>query len=142
MNDHDPTEQRNFAAVRSAFDAWRDGTGGPWTLLDDDAIWEIVGNSVAAGVYHGKRDFLGNVIGPFNARLSVPLRPTVRNTYVDGDTVIVFFSAEGVARDDVPYRNTYTWYLTFDGDRIVKGTAFFDSIEFNDFWQRVKPAQS
>jgi hypothetical protein len=25
-------------------------------------------------------------------------------------------------------------------DKIVKATAFFDSIAFNDFWQRVTPA--
>lgn len=142
MSDHDPTEKKNLAAVRAAFDAWHDGTGGPWELLDDATTWEIVGNSVAARVYRDKDDFMVNVIRPFNARLSKPLRPTVREIYVDGDTVIVFFDAEGLARDDVPYRNTYTWYLTFAGDRIVKGTAFFDSIEFNDFWQRVTPVQS
>jgi hypothetical protein len=51
--------------------------------------------------------------------------------------VIVFFDAEGIARDGVPYRNTYTWFLTLRDNRIVKASAFFDSIAFNDLWQRV-----
>ncbi len=84
---------------------------------------------------------MSNVIRQFNARLAVPLKPTVREIYADGDTVIVFFDGEATARDGVPYRNTYTWFLTFADNRIVKGTAFFDSIAFDDLWRRV-PVQS
>ncbi|MGE2689183.1 nuclear transport factor 2 family protein [Mycolicibacterium pulveris] len=138
---HDETEARNLEIVRAGFDAWRDGTGSPYQALADDATWEIVGNSVASRVYTSKEDFLSNVIGPFNARMATPLRPTIRDIYADGDTVIVFFDAEGTARDGVAYRNTYSWFLTLADDQIVRGTAFFDSIAFNDFWQRV-PADS
>lgn len=94
-------------------------------------------NSVASRVYTSREDFLANVIRSFDARMSTPLRPTIREIYVDGDTVIMLFDAEGAARDGVPYRNTYSWFLTFADDQIVKGTAFFDSIAFNDLWQRV-----
>jgi hypothetical protein len=58
------------------------------------------------------------VIRPFNARMSVPLRPEIRNLYADGDTVIVFFDARGTARDGKPYANTYAW----EGE---KGTGYF-----------------
>jgi ketosteroid isomerase-like protein len=88
-------------------------------------------------VYTGKEDFMANVIRPFNARMSTPLRPKNRDIYADGDTVIVFFDAEGTARDGVPCHNTYAWFLTLRDNRIVKASAFFDSIAFNDFWQRV-----
>lgn len=134
---YDETESRNLETVRAGFDAWRDGTGSPYDALADDATWEIVGDSVASRVYTSKEDFMSNVIRPFNARMATPLRPTIRDIYADGDTVIVFFDAEGTARDGLPYGNTYSWFLTLADDRIIKGTAFFDSIAFNDFWQRV-----
>lgn len=69
--------------------------------------------------------------------MAVPLKPKVREIYADGDTVIVLFDGEATARDGVPYRNTYTWFLTFADNRIVKGTTFFDSIAFDELWQRI-----
>ncbi|BBY80632.1 ketosteroid isomerase [Mycolicibacterium pulveris] len=134
---HDATEAHNLRIVRAGFDAWSNGNGSPYEVLADDAVWEIVGNSAASRVYTSKEDFLGNVIRPFNSRMATPLRPAIRDIYADGDTVIVFFDAEGTARDGAPYRNTYSWFLTLENGRIVRGTAFFDSIAFNDFWQRV-----
>ena len=134
---YDETESRNLATVQAGFDAWANGTGSPYDALADDATWEIVGDSDASRVYTSKEDFMANVIRPFNARMSSPLRPTIRDIYADGDTVIVVFDAEGVARDGVPYRNTYAWFLTLRDNRIVHASAFFDSIGFNDSWRRV-----
>ncbi|MEN4475500.1 nuclear transport factor 2 family protein [Mycolicibacterium cosmeticum] len=133
-------ELRNLATVQHGLDAWRDGTGSPYDALADDATWEITGNSVAARIYTSKEDFMANVIRPFNARMSTPLLPTVRSLYADGDTVIAFFDAEGTARDGLPYRNTYAWFLQLRDDKIVTASAFFDSLAFNDLWQRVVPA--
>jgi uncharacterized protein len=136
----DSVEARNLATVWSGFDAWVNGTGSPYDSLAEDATWEIVGNSAASRVYTSKADFITNVIQPFNARMSQRLIPTIRDIYADGDTVIVFFDAAGTARDGVPYSNTYAWFLTLRDDQIVKASAFFDSIAFNDFWERVSPA--
>lgn len=134
---YDETETRNLATVRAGFESWSAGTGSPYDALADDASWEIVGNSAASRVYSGKEDFLANVIRPFNARMSQRLIPDIREMYADGDTVVVFFDAEGTARDGIPYRNTYAWFLTLNDGRIVKAVAFFDAIAFNDLWQRV-----
>jgi uncharacterized protein len=134
---YDDRELRNLQTVRTGFDAWSNGTGSPYDALAENATWEIVGNSAASRVYTSKEDFLSNVIRPFNARMAAPLKPTIRDIYADGDTVIVFFDAEGTARDGVPYRNTYSWFLTLADNRIVKGTAFFDAIAFDDLWRRV-----
>ena len=134
---YDETEARNLETVRAGFDRWANGTGSPYEALADNATWEVVGNSLASRVYTSKQDFMTNVIQPFNARMATPLRPTIRDIYADGDTVIVFFNAEGTARDGIPYRNTYSWFLTLADNRIVKAFAFFDSIAFDDFWRRV-----
>ena len=136
---HDEIETRNLGVVESGLQAWRDGTGSPYDALADDATWEIVGNSLASRTYTSKEDFLANVIRPFNARMSGRLIPTVRDLYADGDTVVALFDAEGTARDGLPYRNTYAWFLELRDGRIVKGTALFDALAFDDLWRRVSP---
>jgi len=81
------------------------------------------------------------VIRPFNARMSVGLKPTaIRSLHADGNAVVIFFDAAGTARDGKPYANTYAWFFDMKDGRVVKASAFFDSIEFNEFWQRVSPA--
>ena len=138
----DEIETRNKAAVEAGFDAWKAGTGSPYDLLADEATWTIVGRSLASKIYPSRQAFISEVIQPFNARMSVGLKPTIRNIYADGDTVIVFFDASGTAHDGKPYVNTYAWFLDMNDGKIVKASAFFDSVEFNDFWTRVAPAAS
>lgn len=138
-NVHSETEKANKALVQAAFEGWATGTGRPFDLLAEDAEWTIVGKTLASRTYPTKAAFMNDVIQPFNARMSKPLRPTVRNLYVDGDTVIVYFDAHGIATDGKAYDNTYTWIMQMRGGKAVKVTAFFDPIEFNDLWTRVKP---
>ena len=104
-------EDRNKALVQASFDRWKNGTGGPFELLAPDAEWTIVGSSPLSKTYCSKKDFLDEVINPFNARMSTPLVPTVRGLYADGDTVIILFDAEATVRDGKRYHNTYTWYF-------------------------------
>ena len=65
--------------------------------------------------------------------------PTVRGVYADGDMVIALFDGDGTARDGKPYKNTYSWYMQMRDGKIVNVIAFFDTVEFNDFWTRIKP---
>ncbi|WP_214405246.1 nuclear transport factor 2 family protein [Pseudonocardia lacus] len=132
-------EQANKDRIGRAFEQWAAGTGTPFDILADDATWTVTGNSPAAGSYPSRQAFLDAVIGPFNARMSGPLKPVVRGLYADGDWVIALFDASGTARDGQPYRNTYTWYMRLAGERIVEVIAFFDAIEFTDLWTRVAP---
>jgi len=133
-------EENNRALIARAFDAWRDGTGGPYELLAEDATWTITGNCVAAKTYPSREAFMGEVIRPFNARMRTHLVPAVRRLYAEGDTVIAFFDASGETRDGQKYANTYAWFLEMREGRIVRAHAFFDSIAFDAFWRRVTPA--
>ena len=134
-----PSAEDNRALIARSFDAWRDGTGGPYDLLADDAVWTITGNSLAAKTYPSREAFMGEVIRPFNARMKTRLVPTMRHLYAEGNTVIAFFDAKGETRDGQTYANTYAWFLEMKDGRIVRAHAFFDSIAFDAFWRRVKP---
>jgi uncharacterized protein len=137
---HSPEEIKNLELVTAGFESWKKGQGGVFDLLTPDAQWTIVGNSVVSKKYPSKKAFMDEVIVPFNARMSKPLVPEVRGLYADGDMVIALFDASGTVRDGKPYFNTYTWYMKMRGGRVVDVIAFFDTIEFNDFWTRVAPA--
>lgn len=130
-------EEHNRALVAKGFEAWANGTGSPYDLLAEDASWTITGNSMAAKTYPTKEAFMSAVIRPFNARMQTRLVPTVRKLYAEGDTVIAFFDAKGIARDGQTYANTYAWILEMKDKKIVRANAFFDSIAFDDFWRRV-----
>jgi ketosteroid isomerase-like protein len=90
--------------------------------------------------YHSKQEFLDDVINPFNARMSTPLVPTIHGMYADGDTVVILFDAAATVRDGKPYHNTYSWYLQMRDGQVVKAVAFFDTRDFDEFWNRVSPA--
>lgn len=134
--------ERNKAAVQRAFDAWTAGSGSPFDLLVDNASWTITGNALVSKTYPTREAFMREVIRPFNARMSRSLRPTVRSIHAEGSTVVVYFEAIGTARDGQPYSNSYAWFLDMDAGRVVRGTAFFDTLAFNDLWRRVPPAAS
>lgn len=130
-------EQANLNAVKQGFENWKKGTGSPYQLLDENVSWTIVGNSLASKEYPSRKAFIDEVITPFNQRMSKGLVPTIRDIYADGDTVIVFFDAEGTAKDGKVYRNTYSWFLRLKNGRIDRAVAFFDSNHFNELWTRV-----
>jgi ketosteroid isomerase-like protein len=134
-------QEANKALVRAGFERWASGTGSPFELLAPNAEWTIVGTSPLSKTY-SRQQFLDEVIGPFNARMQKQLVPSVRGIYADGDMVITFFDADGVAKDGVPYHNTYTWYFQMREGVVEKAVAFFDVREFDDFWARVSPAPS
>ena len=123
----DSIESRNKAIVKASFEAWASGAGSPYDLLADDASWSIVGHSVASKTYTSKEAFLREVIRPFNAHMRGGLKPTIRDIYAEGDTVIVFFDASGTARDGKSYANTYAWFLGLENSKVVKASAFFDA---------------
>ena len=129
----------NKAVVQASFDHWVAGSGSPFDLLEPTASWTIVGSSPLSRTYDSRQQFMDEVIKPFNARMKARLIPTVRGLYADGDTVVIFFDADATAKDGKPYHNTYTWYLKLQQKRVVNVIAFFDTRDFDEFWNRVTP---
>jgi ketosteroid isomerase-like protein len=139
MDQNDHTPESNKALVQASFDRWINGTGSPFELLVPETEWTIVGSSPLSRTYKNRQDFLDTVIGPFNARMKTPLVPTVRGIYADGGMVIVLFDAAATTKDDQPYHNTYKWYFLMREGKAINVIAFFDTREFDEFWNRVSP---
>jgi len=135
--------ETNREIIRQAFEAWRQGTGLITDVFAPGMVWRIEGHSVAAKEYRGTQQFVDEVLAPFGARFAggQPFRPvTIRGVYADDDTVVVIWDGRGIANDGQPYENSYAWIMKLDSGKVVDGTAFFDSISFDDLWSRVQPS--
>jgi ketosteroid isomerase-like protein len=53
--------------------------------------------------------------------------------------VIVVWDGRRIANDGQPYENSYAWIMKLTDGQVIDGTAFYDSISFNDLWARVQP---
>jgi ketosteroid isomerase-like protein len=70
-----------------------------------------------------------------------PILVSIRAIYDDQDssTVIVVWDGRGTTTAGTTYRNTYVWLMTLSGGKVIDGTAFYDSIAFNELWAGVAP---
>ncbi len=134
----------NRELVTEAFAAWSNGTGYVTSIFAEEMTWEIVGHSAASRKYASKQEFIDEVLAPFGARFSTdqPFRPVaIRGIFADdtNSTVIVLWDGSGVTRVGTRYENTYAWFMTLRDGAVVNGTAFYDSISFNELWEKVAP---
>jgi ketosteroid isomerase-like protein len=134
--------EANRQAISEAFDAWQHGTPSAVPdLFAGDLKWRIEGHSLVSAEYATKQQFVDEVLAPFAARFSAedPFRPVrIRFVFADGDHVIVLWDGRGTASDGQPYENSYAWFMQMADGEIVEGAAFYDSISFNDLWNRVQ----
>lgn len=138
----DTRTETNRRIVRQAFDAWREGAGSIIDVFAPDMVWRIEGHSLASKEYKDRQQFIDEVLTPFGARFSAtdPFRPIIiRSVHADGDTVIVLWDGRGIAKDGQPYENSYAWFMRLRDGKVIDGTAFYDSISFNELWTRVQP---
>ncbi len=132
----------NRAAVQKAFEGWQNGTHSITEIFAPEMVWRIEGHSLASKLYSSKQQFIDEVLTPFGERFKStdkfrPIR--IRSINADGDIVIVLWDGRGTAIDGLPYENSYAWFMKMRGGMVVDGTAFYDSISFNDLWNRVTP---
>jgi uncharacterized protein len=132
----------NRDIVTDAFHAWADGTGYVASIFADEMTWQITGRSAVSRKYANTKEFTEEVLRPFGARFSSgdPFRPvSIRAIYDDEDnsTVIVVWDGKGTTTAGTTYQNTYAWIMTLSGGKVIDGTAFYDSIAFNELWDGV-----
>ena len=133
----DAQEARNVRLVREAF-ARQVGDGDRfYTILADDVNWTVA-LADNPSTYTSRQQFLEEGSGPITDRLSTPIRPTIRELYTAGDTVIAWWDGVATARDGQPYRNSYAWIMTLREDRVVRVVAFLDTAALNELLERVQ----
>jgi ketosteroid isomerase-like protein len=140
----DDVTESNRRTIQAAFEAWQAGTAAIADVFAPDLVWRIEGHSLASREYGSRDEFVDEVLAPFAERFAdgEPFRPVrVRSVHADGDAVVVVWDGRGVANDGRPYENSYAWIMRMRDGTVVDGTAFYDSLSFNDLWTRV-PARS
>ena len=134
----------NRDIVTDAFRSWANGDGYVASIFADDMTWEITGRSAVSKKYSNTQQFIDEVLHPFGARFSSgdPFRPVnIRAIYDDevNSTVIVVWDGRGTTTAGTTYHNTYAWFMTLSGGKVIDGMAFYDSIAFNELWDGVTP---
>jgi ketosteroid isomerase-like protein len=141
MTEQTETES-NREIIRQAFEQWQHGTGVIASVFAPEMVWRIEGHSLASREYANSQTFIDEVLSPFGARFAAgePFRPVrIRSIHADGDSVIVVWDGHGVTNDGQSYDNSYAWIMRLRDGKVVDGTAFYDSISFNELWTRVQP---
>lgn len=131
--------ETNKKLVQSYFQKWATGTGSFFDLLDDKVNWTISGNSSLSKTYTSKKQLLDEVIDPLNERLAKRIVPTVRAIYEDGNTVIAIWDGAATATDGKAYNVSYAWFMEMSNQKIIKVTAFLDTLDFEEIFERIKP---
>lgn len=121
------TATDNADRVRAAFNAWRAGTGSVFDLLTENAVWTIAGQSPVSGVHRSRQSFRDDAVRPIHARLATPIQPEITDVIAQGDNVVVIWEGQATTVGGDLYRNHYAWHMVFDGDRVVRVTAFLDT---------------
>ena len=80
----------------------------------NDTLWRIEGHSLASKEYRTRREFIGEVLAPFDAPRSTP--------WATADPTRTVAPGSWVRRR-----------------KVADGTAFYDSISFNELWIRLEP---
>lgn len=115
---------KNLAATEQAFSQWQEGTGSPFGLLADDAVWKIEGYAKTSGSYSPAE--IQELIVPFNNAIASRLIPTIPTLYAYKDTVVARFTASAPLKAGGIYTNTYAWFMRFENEKIVEVHAFLD----------------
>ena len=134
----------NKEIVSRAFGDWTAGTGHVSHIFAPEMTWEIVGHSLASARYASAEEFQAKVLTPFARRFDQAdlFRPVnIRGCFADADTVIVIWDGAGTTTAGTKYENTYAWIMKMRDGQVIDGTAFYDSISFNDLWVSIAPAR-
>lgn len=93
--------------------------------------WVIKGTSILSGDYTDKDAFFENVIGRLSACLEDGWEMHILATYNTDNAVIVEMRGEVKTKTGEDYNNEYCWIFHFENDKVVKLTAYYDSLLLN-----------
>jgi uncharacterized protein len=100
-------------------------------FFSDEFLWVIKGTSVLSGTYENKEDFFNLGMARLNRALKGDWILHIINTFIDNDTMIVEMRGEVKTINDNDYNNDYCWIFQFEDNKVVKLTAYYDSLLVN-----------
>ncbi len=115
-------------SVRTLFDKLAgDDPDAFFEQVADDVHWTVLGTHPLAGRYDSKQAFREATFARLGRLFAEPLKLSVRQVIVAGDSAAVELCARATAKSGVRFDNDYCWVCRFDGSRIVEVRAYLDS---------------
>ncbi|MCP3943147.1 MAG: hypothetical protein GY710_16890 [Desulfobacteraceae bacterium] len=91
-------------------------------------LWVVKGSGMLSRTYTDKEEYFNKAFDRLSAVMQPNWRLQILNTYFTDDTLIIEIQGEGKAKNANHYNNEYCWFIKFEDDKIIKITAYLDTL--------------
>ena len=120
--------EQNRKIVEDAVAKWQ--LGNPeafYQILDENVNWTVIGTTEVSGTYTSRKDFIDDAVRKIGKRIDGQVTPKIVDIITEGDRLVFRWDGSGKMADGTPYRNRYSWAMTFKDGKVVEGTAYLDT---------------
>jgi hypothetical protein len=120
--------EQNRKIVEDAVAKWQSGNPEAfYQILDEHVNWTVIGTTDVSGTYTSRQDFIDDAVRKIGKRIDGQVTPEIVDIITEGDRVVFRWDGSGKMADGTPYRNRYSWAMTFKDGKVVEGTAYLDT---------------
>lgn len=118
----------NKETIRKMFIELGSGNAAAFlSAMADDVQFTLIGTTKFSGVFKGKQELAGKLLGPLGAALEGGLVITPDNLIADGDFVAMQARGKSIGKNGKRYDNTYCQVFKFSGGKIKEVTEYLDT---------------
>lgn len=99
--------------------------------FDDKFHWVIKGTSLLSGTYTDKEVFWNKGIARLSQCLNDDWQIHILDYYICGQTLIAEMRGDVSTKAGGNYNNEYCWVFHFKDNKVIKLTAYYDSLLVN-----------
>ena len=119
---------QNKKIVEDAVAEWRTGNSEAfYEILDENVNWTVIGSTAVSGTYTSRQAFIDGAVQKIGKRVDGMVVPEIVDILIEGDKLVFRWDGSGKMADGTPYRNRYSWAMTFKDGKVVEGTAYLDT---------------
>jgi uncharacterized protein len=120
--------EQNRKIVEDAVAKWQSGNPDAfYQILDENVNWTVIGTTEVSGTYTSRQDFIDGAVKKIGKRIDGQVTPEIVDIVTEGDRLVFRWDGSGKMADGTPYRNRYSWAMTFKDGKVVEGTAYLDT---------------
>ncbi len=120
--------EQNRKIVEDAVAKWQSGNPEAfYQILDENVNWTVIGTTEVSGTYTSRQDFIDGAVKKIGKRIDGQVTPEIVDIDTEGDRLVFRWDGSGKMADGTPYRNRYSWAMTFKDGKVVEGTAYLDT---------------